>query len=94
MNATQEKFIAEVGRGKFERALALAMLFVRSDARFVGLDKIRNPIAEVAALNALGGEFKPQLLRDKCVAGFDIGIELEDFLKLATAHVRSQMASQ
>ena len=56
MNQTEKKHI-ERNQHAYTVALAAATRSVREDAHFVGLDKIRVPIAKRAALKAIGFEF-------------------------------------
>ena len=63
MTKAEEAFIKDAGP-RWHKALAAAAMHIRSDRRFVGLDKIREPAIHRAALLALGGEFpSPALAR-------------------------------
>lgn len=50
---SEQKHMDELG-DKFKRELAAASLVVRTNPKLVGLDKIREPLAIAAALNATG----------------------------------------
>lgn len=56
LSKSEKEVIDGVGQETFAKALAAATLFVREDRRFVGLDKLRVPIAHTAALHACGGD--------------------------------------
>jgi len=56
MKAAERDHIKAVGEDKFNRAIGLAMVEIRQDARLVGLDKVRNAMAEEAAFRATGYE--------------------------------------
>ena len=93
MKQSLQTFVDGVGREKFDRALAAATLFVRGDRRFIGLQKVREPIAEAAAVNALGGNIIPDFLKKKNVAGTEADVEFRDFLAAATEHVKVAISS-
>lgn len=93
MTLSEEQFIKTVGEERFQRALGAAFMFVRADRRFVGLDKVRDPIIWAAAGQALGGGFACRLLNDhsRQKIGDQAADELAAFLEQATAHVRQVM---
>jgi hypothetical protein len=53
LKPTEERHIKSLG-DKWSRALAAASMSIRTDSKLVGLDKIRQPLAIVAALKATG----------------------------------------
>lgn len=56
MKANEKEHVAQIGEAKFQTALAKATMVVRTDSRLTGLDKIREPLAYQAALEATGFE--------------------------------------
>jgi len=89
---SRSAFLDRVGRYRFAEALEHATRFVRGDPRFVGLDKVRRPIADTAALHALGGDwFQCSVLRQDNVAGLPIDEELRAFLDAATVYTKEQI---
>lgn len=56
MKANEKEHVAQIGEAKFQAALAKATMVVRTDSRLTGLDKIREPLAYQAALEATGFE--------------------------------------
>lgn len=59
MKAAEKDHVKAVGEDKFNRAVGLAMVEIRRDARLIGLDKTRNAMAEEAAFRATGYEARP-----------------------------------
>lgn len=59
MKKDEKEHVKAVGEDKFNRAIGLAMVAIRRDARLVGLDKTRNAMAEEAAFRATGFEARP-----------------------------------
>ena len=55
MKKTEQEHIKELGE-RWPAALAAASLSVRTNPKLVGLDKIRRPLAEAAALRATGAD--------------------------------------
>lgn len=56
MRADEKAHVAAVGEPKFNSALAKATMVVRMDGRLTGLDKLREPLAYQAAMEATGFE--------------------------------------
>ncbi len=56
MKADEKAHVEKIGEKKFSDALAKASLCVRMDSRLTGIDKIREPLAYQAALEATGFE--------------------------------------
>lgn len=59
MKAAERTHVEAIGESKFASALAKASMVIRMDSRLTGLDKIREPLALQAALEATGFEKKP-----------------------------------
>jgi len=66
MLESEKKHIKEYGELKFHKALIIANMTVREDARFVGLDKIRGQIAFQAALQATGYPYRALKISKDC----------------------------
>jgi hypothetical protein len=86
MKAPEKEHVKKVGEEVFSRAEALAMFAIRQDGHLVGLDKIRNAMAEEAALRATGYQkraFVPpkgcgeptQDIMDLCEATIEVAAE-------------------
>ena len=60
----EQRHIQQFGKAAFQKRLVLANMCVRSDRRFIGMDKIRNRIAMQAALQATGYRRAPLKLTD------------------------------
>ena len=66
MLQSEQEHIAKIGEERFHKHLVLANMEVRSDARLVGLDKIREAIAFQAALQATGFRRRGLVIPPKC----------------------------
>lgn len=92
MSARAREMIERAGRDAYEKALGGAWLRLKADARFVGLDKIRGPIAKVAALRAIGDAEMPcALLKRKKVIEHGMAEALEQLLDAATTAARDRL---
>jgi len=89
--AQLQAFLLTIDPHRLDRARQIAWLFVHSDRRFIGLDRVRDEIAETAALNALGGKFECKLMHQKSVAGTQADAEFRAFLAATTAHIKAQI---
>lgn len=66
MLKSEQDHISKYGEDKFHKVLVVCNMTVRSDARFIGLDKIRSQIAFQAALQATGYERRALKLSKDC----------------------------
>jgi hypothetical protein len=91
MMEKEKKFIKDAG-AKWHTALCAATMHVRMDNRFVGLDKVREPIAHAAALAALGGEFpEPGFIARLWVSEPTLANDLSRLIEDAAASARQAL---
>ncbi len=62
MKAKEKAHVDAVGEEKFNAAVGRALFVIRQDSRLTGLDKLRNAIAEEAAMRATGYPKRPLIL--------------------------------
>lgn len=88
---TEKEHVGLIGEGPVARAFGLAMLEIKQDRRFVGMDKIREHLAREAALAATGFPRRPLKLPKRCGSvSHDVQTACEEILERAIAKAENR----
>lgn len=89
--AKEQEHISKVGRERFARVLDLAMVEVKRDRHFIGMDKIRRQIAFEVALRVTRYPYRPLILpKGAGKANEEVQGLAEGLIEQATQNIREK----